>query len=358
MTPRENLLSLLRRAGYQTAPLSFGLCPALEAQYRARYGDAAYEETFQFPSRGVEGLRLSERAPIDWLRYFPDGVKPGTTFDFWGIGYEPGSSAESFHLQHWRHPMERFDSLEQLHAYPLPDFAHAADAHIAPQVQALHARGLAAIGYMAATIWETAWYLRGMAALMMDMALEDDKAVFLLDAITDRAVLRAQAFARASVDIIHVGDDIGTQRALMMAPDFYRAWLKPRLARVIAAARAIKPDVLIEYHSCGYVWPVIDDLIEAGADVLNPVQPECMDFAEVHARFGDRLSFSGSLGTQSTMPFGSADDVRAMVWRNLAIAGPRGGLWCTPTHLLEPEVPWANVEAYADACRNYRPGSQ
>lgn len=353
MTPRENLLSLLRRQGYEAAPVSLGLCPVLEAEYAARYGEAAYEETFQFPSRGVEGLRLPERASVDWLQYFPDGVKPGTTFDIWGIGYEPGSGAESFHLQHWRHPMEHFDSLEQMQAYPLADFAHATAEHIAPQVETLHARGLAAFGYMAATIWETSWYIRGMEPLMMDMAMEDEKATFLLDAITDRAVLRAQAYARAGVDVIHMGDDIGTQRSLMMAPDFYREWLKPRLARVIAAAKAIKPDVLVEYHSCGYVLPAIDDLIEAGIDVLHPVQPECMDFTEVHDRFGDRLSFSGTLGTQSTMPFGSVEDVCAVVQRNLDTAGPHGGLWCTPTHLLEPEVPWENVEAYVEACRSY-----
>jgi len=119
MTPRENLLSLLRRQGYEYAPASFGLCPSLEEQYRARYGDAPYEDTFGFPHRGVEGLRLPEREPVDWRQYFPDGVKPGTTFDAWGIGYEPGEK-ESYHLTLWRHPMERFDSLEQLQAYPLP----------------------------------------------------------------------------------------------------------------------------------------------------------------------------------------------------------------------------------------------
>lgn len=354
MTPRENLLSLLRRKGYETAPVTFGLCPALEAQYQTRYGGKPYEDTFGFPSRGVEGLRLAERESIDWTRYFPDGVKPGTTFDAWGVGYEPGGK-HSFHMQSWRHPMERFDSLEQMQAYPWPDFAQASAEHIPEQVAALHARGLAAVGYMAATIWERSWYLRGMEPLMVDMVMEDEKAVFLLDVITEHSVLRARAFARGGVDMIHLGDDIGTQRAMMMAPEFYRNWLLPRLARVTAAAKAEKPDVLIEYHSDGYILPAIDDLIAVGIDILNPVQPECMDFSELHARFGNRLSFSGSLGTQSTMPFGTPAEVRAVVHRNLETAGLHGGLHCMPTHLLEPEVPWANVEAYVDACRTYQP---
>ena len=79
------------------------------------------------------------------------------------------------------------------------------------------------------------------------------------------------------------------------------------------------------YHSCGYVTPFIPDLLDAGIDVLNPVQPECMDFAALHAEYGDVLSFHGTVGTQTTMPFGNAADVREVVHRNLSIAGPKGG---------------------------------
>jgi uroporphyrinogen decarboxylase len=112
--------------------------------------------------------------------------------------------------------------------------------------------------------------------------------------------------------------------------------------------------VIFSYHTCGYVTPVIDDIIEIGVDVLNPVQPECMDFAEIHAKYGDRLSFWGTVGTQSTMPFGSPAEVRRVVHRNLDIAGRSGGLLCTPTHMLEPEVPWENIVAYVEACRDYQ----
>jgi uroporphyrinogen decarboxylase len=112
---------------------------------------------------------------------------------------------------------------------------------------------------------------------------------------------------------------------------------------------------LIQYHSCGYATPLIPDLIEAGIDILNPVQPECMDVEQVLREFGGQLSFNGTLGTQTTMPFGTPDEVRATVQRNLELAGPRGGLFCCPTHMLEPEVPWENIEAYVAACREWRP---
>lgn len=185
------------------------------------------------------------------------------------------------------------------------------------------------------------------------MMSEDEMAEFLLDKVTSLAVQRAEYFVETGAEILYFGDDVGMQRTVMMSKDLYQTWLKPRLKKVVDAARAIRPDVITFYHSCGFVEPFIEDLIEAGIDVLNPVQPECMDFGEIHAKYGDRLSFHGTIGTQTTMPFGTPEQVRAEVFRNLDIAGKKGGLLVSPTHLLEPEVPWENIRAYIQACRDY-----
>ena len=188
---------------------------------------------------------------------------------------------------------------------------------------------------------------------MMDMVCADEKATYIFDEVTARAVINAESFARAGVDILYLGDDIGMQSTIMMSIDMYTEWLKPRLKRVIDAARAVNPDIIVFYHSCGFVTPFIEHLIEVGVDVLNPIQSECMDFEEIHREFGDRISFHGTIGTQKIMPFGTPEEVRETVWRNLDIAGGNGGLFPAPTHMLEPEVPWENVLAYVDACRSY-----
>jgi uroporphyrinogen decarboxylase len=253
------------------------------------------------------------------------------------------------------HPLVRAVSVAELEAYPWPDFEHLDFSYLEPAVAAIHARKLTVFVWAECTIWETAWYLRRMDSLFVDMATDDPMGAFLLDKITDLACFRAKKFAEAGVDILGLGDDIGMQSTTMMSVGMYRKWLKPRLAKVIAAAKAIKPDILISYHSCGYVLPFIDDLIDIGVDILNPVQPECMDFAEVYAKYGTRLSFSGTLGTQKLMPFGTPEQIKAEVRRNLQIAGPQGGLLCCPTHMLEPEVPWENIEAYVEAVKEYRP---
>ena len=81
-----------------------------------------------------------------------------------------------------------------------------------------------------------------------------------------------------------------------------------------------------------------------------------MNFQEIYREFGGKISFDGTIGTQSVMPFGTPQQVRETVFRHLDIARPHGGLLPAPTHLLEPEVPWENIIAYVEACRDYKPG--
>jgi len=88
--------------------------------------------------------------------------------------------------------------------------------------------------------------------------------------------------------------------------------------------------------------------------IVNPLQPECGDFAAIGRQYGDRLSFWGGIGTQSAMPFGTPADIRRKVSEVQSALGARGGLLLAPTHILEPEVPWENVEAFVAAAKSAR----
>ena len=356
MTKRENLLSLLRRQGYESVPVEFSLCPHLYKVYQEKTGGALpYETYFGFPWRAIDGIRLPSRDMSIFRAYFDPPLNESyraADIDAWGVGHE--HSPNSMHMTYMRHPMRNMTELAELEAYPFPDYAGGDISHMRDEADAIKRQGLAVLANMQCTIWETAWYLRGMEELMMDMMEEDEKASFLLEKVTERACIRAAAYARAGADILFLGDDIGMQRTPLMSLELYRTWIKPNLKKVIDTARNIQKDIIVLYHSCGFATPFIDDLIDAGVDVLNPIQSECMDFADIHARYGDRLSFHGTIGTQSVMPFGTPDEVRATVRRNLRIAGEKGGLFPAPTHLLEPEVPWENILAYVDACRSFK----
>ena len=161
------------------------------------------------------------------------------------------------------------------------------------------------VGVTVTTIWETAWALRGYERLLMDLLVDPDLAERILEIPFRYHLAAAERLVSMGVDMLWTGDDIGSQRGMLIAPDTWRRFFKPRMAELVSRVKAIKPDLLVAYHTDGDVREVIPDLIEIGIDVLNPVQPACMDPAELKRDYGDRLLFWGSIDEQGTLPFGS-----------------------------------------------------
>lgn len=354
MTPRDNLLRSLRRQGFETVPLdTFGFCASQLEAFEARFGHRNVQDFFNVPFRGCDVLYTPTWT--DPAKLYPREALPaGTRIDIMGVGHS--QQPNCYHMTRMHHPLKGEDvTLDEIRNYPLPQAAPNALDRIRQQTDAIHQRGLAARASMACTVWESAWYIRSMEDLMADMMAEDERAALHLDRVTARAVECIEIAARGGADIIQLGDDIGMQQTIMMSVDLWRTWLKPRLARIIAAGKAINPDLLMFYHSCGYVIPFLDELIDIGVDILNPVQPECMAFDDVYQRVGGRLSFWGTVGTQTTLPFGTPADVKDVIWHNLRRCGAGGGIVVGPTHLVEPEVPWANLLAMKEACETFRP---
>lgn len=356
MTNRENYFSIIRREGYEHMPAAFSWCDHLQKNFSGELEKMKQEGTAPLAPLVYTQDMPCRTASVDTFRSFYDQLKDGATIDIYGVAHEPGSEA-AMHMTYMRHPMEKFTTVAEMEQYPFPEFYETEELvnRKLEENNRHKAEDRIIVGDMQCTVWECAWYMRGMEILMMDMMTEEETATYLLDRVTDMAVQRAEFYAKTGADVLFLGDDIGMQKSIMMSEDLYCEWLKPRIKRVIDAARAINPNIFVFYHSCGYVEPFIPHFIDVGIDVLNPVQPECMDFKTVRDQYGDRISFHGTIGTQTTMPFGTPEEVRAEVVKNLNIAGEMGGLLVCPTHLLEPEVPWENIKAYLDACREYRP---
>jgi len=256
------------------------------------------------------------------------------------------SVGAAYHLLEMRHPIGLVTRIEQLEKLPWPD-VDSPDMyrHIPGEVAAVQARGRAAIGQMDCTAFEMTWYVRGMDNVYLDLTDGNGISDWLLDWYTHRAEVAVRHYAAAGADVIWLGDDVGTQRGMMMAVDFWREHLKPRLKRVIDAAHAAQTAPFwVAYHSDGDVRQIIPDLIEIGVEVLNPVQPECMPVVPTINEYRDRLAFWGMVGTQTTMPFGMPYNVQLAVdeLRELAESGAR--IIVGPTHAIEPDVPWENLE--------------
>jgi uroporphyrinogen decarboxylase len=207
------------------------------------------------------------------------------------------------------------------------------------------------VGVTVTTIFETAWALRGYEKLMMDFAADPDTADAVLD-IPYRYHLRAaEHLVRRGVDMIWIGDDVGGQNAMLISPQTWRRFLKPRMAQFISTIKTINPSLKVAYHSDGNILPIIPELIEVGVDVLNPVQPRSMDPASLKKLYGSRLCFWGSIDEQQTLPFGGPNDVRDEVAQRLRTLGKDGGLIIGPTHHVQLDTPVENVQMLVDSVR-------
>jgi uroporphyrinogen decarboxylase len=158
-----------------------------------------------------------------------------------------------------------------------------------------------------------------------------------------------------NVDIIKVGDDLGTQESLLMSPTMYRSILKPVHADYLRFIRE-RTEAKIFFHTDGDVFPLIDDFVEMGVDVLNPIQTSAGTMAnlpELTARWGDVLTFCGAIDTQRILPHGTPNEVRDEVRRVIGILGPGGGYLVSSVHTVMNDVPAENVLAMVDAVEEF-----
>jgi uroporphyrinogen decarboxylase len=198
------------------------------------------------------------------------------------------------------------------------------------------------VGVTVTTIFETAWALRGYEQLMIDMSLNPDLANAIMEIPYRYHLTAAKKLVEFGVDMIWIGDDMGTQDRMLISPKMWRQFLKPRMANFIAEIKTLNPNLKVAYHTDGKVDPIIPDLIEIGLDVLNPIQPASMDPAQIKKEFGNHLCFWGTIDEQYTLPFGKPSDVEAEIHHRLRTVGKDGGLILSPTHHVQLDTPLKN----------------
>ena len=158
------------------------------------------------------------------------------------------------------------------------------------------------------------------------------------------------------IDIIQMGDDLGTQNAPYLSPSLYRRLIKPYQKMVYDEVHRLNPGVKVFLHSCGSIYPFIPDLIEIGVDILNPVQTTAkgMDPRKLKEEFGRDLVFwGGGVETQGVLLYGTEEEVRRQVRERINILGPGGGFVFNQVHNILPDVPPSNVVAAYQEAQKY-----
>jgi uroporphyrinogen decarboxylase len=201
-------------------------------------------------------------------------------------------------------------------------------------------------------LFEHSWRIRGFENAMLDAIAEPDFYAALLDRLTDLFLAFVDVWADVPADAIMFGDDWGFQQGVLLGPDRWRTYIKPRWARIYQAVHAQGKRTIS--HSCGSVVDILPDIIEIGLDVLESVQPEArgMNPYALKKEFGSAITFWGCLGSQSTIQFGSPQAIKTEVQRLCTEMGAGGGYILAPAKSLQPGTPVENAAAIVEAFTN------
>jgi uroporphyrinogen decarboxylase len=336
MTPREVVLEQIHHRETQPVPFTLGVDPEVAERLDAHYGDPSW--------RGRLTPYMATCGAIDrrGCEAMGDGYERDPFGSVWRTDQRP------FHLEE---PGLERPSLE---GYTFPSAESFIDPGFVEKAKQLVERQSASFTRIGLGwgLWESYWGIRGFENAMMDCVAEPTFFAELLDRLTDLYLEQVAACAGIPADAIMFGDDWGDQRGVMMGPDRWREFLKPRYARIYEAARA--QGKLVISHCCGSVAEIMPDIIEIGQDVLESVQPEAigMDPYELKAKWGGEITFWGGLGSQSTIPFGTPDEIREEVSRLCGEMGRGGGYILAPAKSLQPETPTENAVAVLEAFTN------
>ena len=302
-------------------------------------------------------IRYAEFDPPDnqdafrhYLDTLPDDIHVGNpaqlrTYHEWQYHPQMGTAR----------PLSRVHSLNELVQYVMPDLSNPIrHAGLAKKVQRWHAQGFAVAGappHLGGELFETAWRMRGFENFMIDLVYRTELADYLLDQLTSMLIENALILARAGIDILLLDDDVAMPTGLMIGPATWRRHFKDRLARVIQIAREESPELLIFYHSDGNFSRLVPDLVDIGVNVINPIQPDCMDGAVIKREFGDRLAMWGAVGSAYLWDRGTPDQIRSEVKRCIEALGPQG-LLLAPAYDID-FAPFENIVAFIEAVEKY-----
>ncbi|MCG9479687.1 MAG: hypothetical protein K9H14_05695 [Actinomycetia bacterium] len=267
--------------------------------------------------------------------------------DEWGIGFGTVKHGKGSYAEIIFKPLEKA-SLEDLKGYKIPDPDKESRYYEVMEMKQEFDARYAIMVDLTCTIFELSWYLRGMDNLLMDMMVNKEFVNILMDKLLQFYIPAGKKLASIGVDIIWIGDDVGMQNGMIISPAMFREFLKERYRLLIKEIKSINSRVKIAFHSDGYIMPIIDDLIEVGVDILNPVQPKCMDPAQIKERFGKHLCFMGTIDEQETLPFATIEALKEEILTRIQTVGYNGGLILGPTHNIQNDTSMEKIETFFD----------
>jgi uroporphyrinogen decarboxylase len=305
----------------------------------------------RIPTMSIIPNMIEGEGPVDHKISPTESPESGLMVeDSWKINWEQGVGDLYFHQISWPLKNNTLEEGLQNYKFPNPD-----TAYITKKVESdltLVDEYFPILDRDCAGMFEMSQRLRGLEDFFMDLYLDELSAEKLAEKLLAYKCAYWDIILPTISDdpdtsfVVTEADDFGTDASLLISPELIRKIYLPRLKRLITHIKTIRPQVKISFHSCGAVRQIIPDLIEAGVDILNPVQYTAagMDIAGLKKDFGKDLVFwGGCIDTSKILPYGTPDEVSDEVKRVLDIMAPGGGFVASAIHNIQADVPVDNV---------------
>ena len=363
MNSRERVLKAFKKTAGNPdrVPIQFDLCRqhieafgkilGIEPDYALSY----YEDlTYRISANEIRTAMGSDVVVVGGTvpyGYVPEIVRDNITRNEFGMHMKP----TSLYVEVVQCPLENAVTINDIENYSFPDPYAKGRFEKAQRDIEKYGKRYFVIGDVEISLFELAWHLTGLEKYMIGMLCDEPWLNLLNNRVEEWSTGLALQLVKASVDAIWLGEDLGSQTSTLISPEDWRRMFKPRHKRMIERLRRENPDLIIIMHSDGAVAPLIDDFIEIGVDVYNPVQPNVSgsDPQELKDKYGDRISFFGGIDQQSLLPLGDLKRIRSEIKEMISILGKNRGYLLAPAHILQTDVSTGTIEAMIKAAIEY-----
>lgn len=363
MNSKDRVLrALKRKEGLpDRVPIQFDLCRKLtdelgkEMGITPDYALSYYEDlTYRISANEIRTRLGSDVVVVGGTvakGYEPQIVKDDITINEFGMHMKP----TPLYVEVVKCPLEDVETVEEVSKYAFPDAYAPGRFDKAKRDIEKYGKDYFVIGDVEISLFELAWHLTGLEKYMIGMALEEDWIERLNDRVEEWTTGLALQLVEAGVDAIWFGEDLGSQTSTLISPDMWREMFKPRYTRIIKKLREVNPDIIIIIHSDGAVAPLIDDFIEMGFDVYNPVQPNVpgSDPQALKDKYGDKISFFGGIDQQQLLPEGDIEKIREEIKYRISVLGKDGGYLLAPAHIIQADVSKETVKEIIKAVKEF-----
>lgn len=327
MTRRERVIDAIRHVETDVVPYDIGLTHQEYEKVASYLGDPDF------------GRKMGNHLSNVYYDGYLTEIIPGSGYwkdDFGVVWNRNGADKDIGVIDGYVLPEPSLDKYK----FPILDEKRLRSGYEALMNNAGDTFRFGSIGF---SMFERAWTLRGMENLLMDMITEPEFVDELLDAIAEYNMKIIDIALEYDIDGFHFGDDWGQQAGLIMGPNYWRRFIKPRMARMYERAKS--KGKFISQHSCGDIHEIFPDLLEIGLDVYQTFQPEIYDIQKVKEEFGGQLTFWGGISTQRLLPFATPQQVKDKVRETMKVMRVNGGYIAAPTHSVPGDVPPENIIA-------------